>query len=50
MQIFMIFYDRQLKQQICYSFKLLKQQICYSFKLLISYMVFIPFKMAVQLI
>ena len=37
MQIFMSFYEEQLKQQICYSFSLLS-----------SYMVFNPFKMMVQ--
>ena len=37
MQIFMSFYEGQLKLQICYSFTLL-----------ISYMVFNPFKMVVQ--
>ena len=37
MQIFMRFYDGQLKQQICYSFTLL-----------ISYMGFNLFKMMVQ--
>ena len=35
--LFMSFYGGQLKQQICYSFTLL-----------ISYMIFNPFKMAVQ--
>ena len=37
LQIFMSFYEVQLKQQICYSFILL-----------ISCMVFNPFKMAVK--
>ena len=37
MQFFMSFYGGQLKHQICYSFTLL-----------ISYMVFNPFKMAIQ--
>ena len=37
MQIFISFYDGQLKQQICYSFMLL-----------ISFMVFNPFKIAIQ--
>ena len=44
MKIFMNFYGGQLKQQICYSFTLLINSG------LISYMVFNPFKMAVQLL
>ena len=33
---------------LCFNCWQLKQQICYSFTLLVSYLVFNPFKMAVQ--